>query len=224
MDDMVVSIKLIANMKEAKKFYRVKLIWNRIRHGMFIYSLINLLTRFGLDLGPYIWVQEGVSEIEPPVIRGSSDGFSLQYLNLDEVKEISKLSSGANVEKNVNYILNGQKCIGLKKGEEIAAYMFIEFNDFVFCGRNFPLKNNEVYLLNMYTFEAFRGKNIAPYLRNESYKLLGEQGIDTFYSITDYFNKASIKFKKKLKAKNLKLYFYIRLIKKFEWNFLLWRY
>jgi hypothetical protein len=32
----------------------------------------------------------------------------------------------------------------------------------------------------MYTFEAFRGKNLAPYLRYHSYKVLEDKGV------TDY--------------------------------------
>ena len=99
-----------------------------------------------------------------------------------------------------------------------------KLNDFGNKGRLFKLKDNEALLVNMYTFQSFRGKNLAPYLRYHSYEFLNKQGRDTFYSISDYFNKSSIKFKEKLKAKPLKLYFHIILFKKYHWDFLLKKY
>lgn len=211
-----------ASKKESTRFYRLRLLRDRIRHGMFLYSVRNLLTRFGLDIAPYFWVLEGKETIPAPMVRGMDQSkLKLSYLDIEDVKKISILSSGANLEENVKNFKNGQKCIGLWDEKEIAAYMFIEFNDFVYQGRTFQLKPNEAYLLNMYTFDSYRGKNIAPFLRFESYRLLKEQGVDTTYSITNYFNTASIRFKKKLKAKNIKLYMYIKLFKRFQWNILL---
>ena len=89
----------------------------------------------------------------------------------------------------------------------------------LFTTKTFRLKDNEAYLLNMWTFHAYRGKNLAPYLRHQSYRLLEKQGRTEKYSITQYFNKSSIKFKNKLNSKHLKLYLSIALFKKFYWNF-----
>jgi DNA modification methylase len=102
--------------------------------------------------------------------------------------------------------------------------MFIEFNDFEVNGRTFEIKPNEAYLLNMWTFHGYRGRNLAPYLRYESYKLLNKRGRTFKYSITDYFNKSSIKFKNKLNAKHLYLYLSIVLFRKYKWNFTLKKY
>ena len=119
---------------------------------------------------------------------------------------------------------NGQLCIGLEHEKNIAAYTFVELNDFTFNYRTFELKNNEAYLLNMWTFHGYRGRNLAPYLRYKSYQLLKEQGRDVKYSITNYFNKSSIKFKNKLNSKHLKFYLSIVLFKKYHWNFKLKEY
>jgi hypothetical protein len=73
----------------------------------------------------------------------------------------------------------------------------------------------------MYTFEAYRGKNLAPYLRYHSYKLLEDQGIDKLYSISAYFNKSSLKFKQKLNAQHLQLLLHVGLFKRFHWNYTL---
>ncbi len=86
------------------------------------------------------------------------------------------------------------------------------------------MKPTESYLHSMYTFEAYRGKNIAPYLRYHSYKLLEEKGITTYLSVSEYFNKSTIKFKKKLKPEPVRLYLSLVLFKKWTMNFTLKRY
>lgn len=208
---------------ERNKFYKIQLIWTRLRHGLILMSIRNLLSRIGIDIEPYYWVLEGSQEFVPPTITGSSFDYDIKKLNFDETKLALTTSSGmaghlANLKVNFE---NGQSCIALTHENKIAAYMFVETKDFVFRHRLFKLDDDEVYLLNMYTFESFRGQNCAPYLRYKSYGLLKEQGIRNIYSISAYFNKSSIKFKNKLNAINLKLFLSIELFKVFHKNILI---
>jgi hypothetical protein len=120
---------------------------------------------------------------------------------------------------------NGQQCIGLRHIDgKIAVYMMIETKAYNYKQRSITLNDNEAYLLGMYTFEDFRGMNLAPYLRYKSYKLLQEEGRDRLYSITAYFNQSSLRFKKKLGARHLNLKMYIGLFNKLEWNFVIKKY
>ncbi|MGK0307809.1 MAG: hypothetical protein ACI8RP_000765 [Urechidicola sp.] len=116
---------------------------------------------------------------------------------------------------------NGEICVGLKNKGAIAAYMFIKQKPFIFRKRQFNLKLSESYLHSMYTFEAYRGKNMAPYLRYHSYKLLEKEGVTSYFSVSEYFNKSTIKFKKKLNSKPKKLYLSLVLFKKWTMNFTL---
>ena len=100
----------------------------------------------------------------------------------------------------------------------------VSLNDFIYKKTTSTFADNEAYLLNMWTFDAYRGKNLAPYLRYQCYLLLNNMGKDVSYSVTAYFNKSSIRFKNKLNAKHLKLYMYVGLFKKYHWNFLLKEY
>ncbi len=102
--------------------------------------------------------------------------------------------------------------------------MFIELKDFVESHKLFPLKENEAYLYYMHTMEEYIGKNLAPYLRYKSYELLDKIGRSLKYSVTDYFNKSSLKFKKKLNSKHLKLYLHLKLFQKYNKHILLKRY
>lgn len=209
-------------VQEKNKLYIVYFIWNRIQNGLFIFSARNLLARFGFDVGAYYLVQEAIIKCPPPKIKGNFDDYKLKFLTIEDAKEIDNTLGPSS--KLVRTLKNGQLGIGLKYNDQLASHMTIKLNDFEVKHRPFKLKDNEALLLNMYTYESFRGKNLAPYLRYESYKFLKKQGRDTFYSISDYFNKSTIKFKDKLKAKPLKLYFYIILFKKFHWDFILRKY
>ena len=96
----------------------------------------------------------------------------------------------------------GEKCIGLKHKDEIACFMWMNFTEFSYKSTIVHLKSNEAYLWFMYTMESYRGKNLAPYLRYKSYKILEEMGRNRLYSISDYFNSPAVRFKKKLNTEN----------------------
>ncbi|MFH4966046.1 hypothetical protein V8G69_13675 [Gaetbulibacter sp. M235] len=205
--------------KNTEDISPLKRYWNIISHGLFLFGLRNRLANIGLDINPYYWVQEEVDECKEPKIKGNPLEYSVRFLNVEEFKSITENESGATVNEMIEGLKKGQLCIGLEHNGNIAAYTFIELHDFVYYNRTFKLKDNEAYLLNMWTFHSYRGKNLAPYLRYQSYKLLDKQGRTVKYSITQYFNKSSIKFKSKLNSKHLSLFISIALFKKYYWNF-----
>lgn len=209
---------------EKQKISRIKWLWNIVRHGLFLHGVTNRLVHIGIEITPYYWVREGITGYDPPEIKGNHLEYSIKYLNLEEVTLISGSVPGFPKQEIINGFNNGQLCVGLMHNNECAAFMFIELNDFIYKKKSFKLADKEAYLLNMWTFDAHRGKNLAPYLRYQCYLLLNNMGRDVSYSITAYFNKSSIRFKKKLNAKHLKLYMYVGLFKKYHWNFLLKEY
>ncbi|QLG46970.1 GNAT family N-acetyltransferase [Costertonia aggregata] len=205
------------------KFYRFKWFWNILRHGLFMHGLRNRLARIGIDIMPYYWVLEEATPLSnPPKLRGK-DISGFRVMNFDEKDVIKIKNSIIGIEQKdlLQYIREGQICIGIKHNDEIAAYTFIKPDSFYFRDREFKFKANEVYLHSMYTFEKFRGKNMAPYLRYECYEMLKNENIDYKYSVSEYFNKSTIRFKKKLNSEHKKLYLSIILFGKITWNFTL---
>jgi len=203
------------------RFYKIKWFWNILKNGLFLFGVRNQLARFGFDFDPFYWVLEGASDCEPPKIKDDPSEYELVQLNLEETEAIRKKIVGINQISGIPNFHDQLLCIGLKCKGEIAAFMFIELEDFNYNRKNFHLKANEAYLFHMYTFEAHRGKNLAPYLRYQSYLMLRDMGRDKIYSITSYFNRSSKRFKKKLNARNLELYFYLILFKNYHYYFLL---
>lgn len=123
------------------------------------------------------------------------------------------------VEGLLAYYNAGQRCLGLKYKDELASFMFINLTECDFTPQIIPLKNDEAYLAYMYTMKAFRGKNLAPYLRYKSYEILKKMGRNKIYSVSIYFNSSALRYKEKLNAKNLKLALYIEIFKKIKWRF-----
>ncbi|MEM9076055.1 MAG: hypothetical protein AAGC43_03405 [Bacteroidota bacterium] len=206
-------------LKEESRFYKWKLFFIRIRHGLFLMTLRSILARLGVDIGFYYWVLEASSIIKEPKIKGENQDFDFGFLNVEEIRTLRNIHF-LDVDKLIGNLNNGLKIIGLKNTSgRIAAFMFIEYNSFTYRKKRFYLDKGEVYLSNMYTYQDFRGLNLAPFLRYKSYKLLEKEGVDKIYSITDYFNKSSQKFKKKLLAQNIHLYFAIVLFKRFHRTF-----
>jgi GNAT superfamily N-acetyltransferase len=122
-------------------------------------------------------------------------------------------------EELIRWLEAGRLCLAFRYKGEIAAYSWCDLNYLQYKGRTVTLKRNEAYLFNARTYKTFRGKNLAPYVRNELFKLLRQRGIDRFLSITLWSNTASMKFKQKLGARPIQLFLYVGLFRKFHLHF-----
>ena len=215
MEQKVLGESVNNKIEEEGRFYKFKLLYSRIKHGLFLLTLRNLLARTGLNLNLYYWVQEATTEIDLPRIKESEKNFEFKVLSTEDIKSLKNLSH-IDVEERIRWLENGLKFVGIKTNGQVAAFMCIVYNDFVHEKKMFTLKKEQAYLRSMYTYQNYRGLNLAPYLRYKSYQLLRAEGINEIYSITDYFNKSSQKFKSKLNAKPLTLYFSIALFKRYH--------
>lgn len=200
--------------------YKIKWISNIVKNGLFWHGVRNRLAKIGFDFMPYFW-EIGSIDIEPPKIRDDQSKYHLSLFKEKEIAFIKKNVIGIAHKDLINDLKNGDTCLGIKKGDKISVYSFIKHQPFSFRGRKFNIKPSEGYVHNTYTFEAFRGKNLAPYLRYQCYEYLKSKGINRYYSISEYFNKPTLRYKQKLNVKPLKLYLNITLFKKWVFNFTL---
>nr|WP_299385453.1 GNAT family N-acetyltransferase [Allomuricauda sp.] len=209
--------------RESGKFYKFQLLFIRIKHGLFLFTLRSFLSKIGLDFMLFYWELEGSQEMAEPEIRNTKETYEVTPLAKSDLTALKNLSF-INYDKLLESFDRGAKVIGLKNKDEIAAFTCVEYSDFIFRKKRFELHDNEAYLLNMYTFQSHRGKNLAPFLRYQVYQMLKKEGVGRIYSVTDYLNKSSIKFKRKLGAKPLVLYFSVIFFKRLHWTFALKRY
>jgi hypothetical protein len=193
-------------------------ITDKIKHGLILDSIRNQIARIGINITPYYWVQEGVNPTKVPEINGILSDYTVEFIEPEEIKKITEDLGTYSVEGLLAYYNAGKKCLGLKYKDELASFMFINLTECDFTPQNIPLKNDEAYLAYMYTMKAFRGKNMAPYLRYKSYDILKNMGRNKIYSVSAFFNSSAVRYKEKLNAKNLKLALYIEIFKKIRWK------
>jgi ribosomal protein S18 acetylase RimI-like enzyme len=210
-----------ANFFKSKKISGLQRILSKIRYNLILQVIRNKLVRIGFEFTPYYLYKQGADKIDPPEIKGDFADLTTEFLNIEDIKTIGKSARGYSEKTFMTMLENGKKCYGLKHKGKIAAFVWIDFDECNFKPERFKLKNNEAYLYSLYTMESHRGKNIAPYLAYNCYKVLSEKGKDTFYSITECLNFSAIKYKKKLAAEKLKLVLYIRLFKNYYRSFIL---
>lgn len=226
MGNMAVSLitcnKLNDRAPKRTEFSVLKKIQIKLRYGMTLQAISSVLYRIGIEIAPYYLFQEGINVTEIPDIKGEVADYSFELLGPEDMEIIGAINFVSFSElKLLSLLKAGEKCIGIKHKGEIAAFMWINFSEFRYKSTSVKLKSNEAYLYFMNTMEAYKGKNIAPYLRYKSYEILNEMGRDTLFSISDYFNSPAVKFKAKLNAKKLKLILDIQLFKRLHWNLIL---
>ena len=105
--------------------------------------------------------------------------------------------------------------------DKLVAYMWCDLKEFRHSPCRYILKKNEAYLYDAQVAPEYRGKSLAPYLRNQFYSALKQYSKDTYFSVSDYANSPAIRFKKKLGARFLKLCLYVNLWDKFSRNWVL---
>jgi hypothetical protein len=87
-------------------------------------------------------------------------------------------------------------CYAVRYKDDIASHMWYDPFRCSYQHLNFKLKENEAHLYDAFTYDEYKGKSIAPYLRQYLYRKLASQGRTKLYSITEYNDISSIMFKK----------------------------
>lgn len=173
-----------------------------------------------IQLFPYYIMEEFYVNQKINVPLGKEDS-EIVILTRDDMDYLGnhEENNDETTEELMQWLEAGRICLAFKYKGEIAAYSWCDLNYLKYKGRVVALKPNEAYLFNARTYKAFRGKNLAPYVRNELFKLLMQRGMNRFLSITLWSNTASMRFKQKMGAKPIELFLYVGLFRKFQLHF-----
>ncbi|MBN2483723.1 MAG: GNAT family N-acetyltransferase [Candidatus Omnitrophica bacterium] len=205
--------------------YRFNRLINKFRYGLFLEYLQSRLTKLGCEITPFYVIREAVDRTRLKVDEPSLEGYTCEFLDSIEMEKISAIrGDGPSLEELRSRRAKGNRCFGMRYHDEIIAFNWIDSQEISSGLFRQPLKNNEAYLFDMYTDKRFRGKNIAPYLRYRTYQVLTAEGKNCFYSISNFFNKASLKFKKKLDSKPVKFGIFFRFFRKPSRSWILKKY
>jgi hypothetical protein len=191
----------------------------KIKENKTLFRAYHTLSSLVQVIPYYIMEEVFINQDELNIIPGIED-FEITGLTDDDMAYLGNHEEGSATTEQYNRMMdNGCLCVAAKYKGEIASYSWADPHHLNYKGKTIVLKQNEAYLFDARTYKAFRGNNLAPYVRYELYKLLRKRGIDRFLSITILFNTASMRFKQKLGAKPMELFLYVGLFRKFHIHF-----
>ncbi|MBC7790053.1 MAG: hypothetical protein H7Z74_08905 [Anaerolineae bacterium] len=179
--------------------------------------MIDALSQAGLRIEPYHLFLEGLAAAPRP--DGEFDKYDVGFLSAQDMPEIA-IIPGRNFSHGdlLRRLNDGKRCLGIKHEGRIAAFTWCDYEWCLFENdRLFPLAANEACLFDAYTLEAFRGQDLAPFMRYRCYEELAEIGRTHCYSVTVLFNAPALRFKKKLNAKVIELRVLIEILGR--WRF-----
>ena len=181
-------------------------------------SIFDLSKRI-VKIIPFYLVMEGFADENKKELQPRMNKEDLSIALVDKVRA-KALSQHPEVPKKEEMLLGDLPdywhCIGIWHKEEIIAYMLCNIQELDSVHYSFRLKEDEAYLTYARTFKAYRGKNMAPYLRCKLYEHLRKIGRTKMYSITEYFNDAAKRFKQKLDVRPSKLIVSIYFLNKYK--------
>ena len=174
---------------------------------------------------PFYLVQEGLFDGNGPGIEPRIGPLEVVELERSDVPALAAKSERDHSRADMLEMLSrGCVCLLIRYKGDIAACMWYDLYRCSYPYLEFELSDDEAYLYSARTFDDYRGKALAPFLRQKMYEHLAAMGRTRLYSITLFENTPSIMFKKKLNAKNLKLYLRFNRLAKNHPSILLKRY
>jgi hypothetical protein len=203
----------------------VKRIQQKYKDRIILNTIYRRLKKKKFEIHLYYLVQEGFRVEDAPKIEPKLKPLVSEFLEPSDINMIaSKSERDYPEEKMLKMLSEDCKCLCIKHKGEIVAYTWYDLRRCDTRLLSFQLKEDEAYLYSARTFSAYRGKSLGPYLRYELYKHLHQMGRQRLYSITSFSNIPAIMFKRKLNAKPLKLYLYIKIFNKYQYNILIKKY
>ncbi len=183
--------------------------WGSIKetfeHGLLTHKLVQRLGKIGLNIDVFYLVSEGDYDCSPEWLA-TFKGYEVKALSSQDMEALVMKRPWINLGELKERLERGDICIGIQYEGEIVASTWVDLKQCNHAPILFDVADNEAYLYDAGTLSEFRGKGLAPFMRYRCYEYLRRLGRDHYYSYSDYFNKSSINFKKKLNARFEKLY------------------
>jgi ribosomal protein S18 acetylase RimI-like enzyme len=188
---------------------RINAMLNVVQHHLVAQRVLERLARVGVTINPYVLFREGVRPHQTDW-PGLAEEFPSSVLVASDIAAVA--ACDFRTEEQIQARLDkGHLCIVIKSGERIAGYSWADFDEVNDMACDYELGPGEAYLYDGFIMPEFRGRSLAAYMRVECYRHLHHGGKHTFYSIVDYFNRPSIRWKAKLNAEAIRLYLQIKL-------------
>lgn len=200
---------------------------SKFRHGLVLKYLGDRLEAKGVTIQPYYLCQEGpVGDKAVSRLPELDHDHELVHLGPEDMDELGKIEDrSVTAEQMRRRLEQGQTCLALKIDGQVAAFTWANLKQCPYPqGWEFDLAEDEAYLFDAYTSKAYRGRNLAASLRYYQYEELARAGRRRYYSVTLASNQPSLRFKKKVGARLIRLSLYVKLFNRWRGHWTLKNY
>lgn len=199
----------------------LKKIQDIICFGLLLNEIRYLFISIGIEISPFYWTLEDINDPKVLEPKHNSTGYMSEFFGPAEMKQIAKLAKNHPEDMLLSRLKEGKLCYGLKYNGQIASFCWFDLDECNYKGHRHPLAKDEAYIFGGYTMKHFRGINLAPSLRYNSYNVLKKMGKTRLFSVTQMTNTPAIKFKRKLNATFLWMGVYVNVFNKISRTFII---
>lgn len=168
----------------------------RLRYGLLTQEVLDRIAHTGLVFYPYFVVRESASLEHEQAPQ--PDSITFASLEKDQAELVVAARSGSPPLEKVLERMDKAECFGVFENGELAGYSWASYAAVVPpLGRGvlFELDERGVYLFDLYVCRPYRGRRLAPWLRQCIHRRMLQIGRDDIYSITLAHNRSSRRFK-----------------------------
>ena len=189
-------------------------------------SVLRQLEKVGFDITPYYMFEEDVKG--NPRLK-QDHNLSYEVIDASMVEPIaSEFPDKKRIWVNTwnRRLSEGEFGLLARYDGEIAGFCWANMN---YCTRPSgkfmcDIADDQCYLHDMVVAPKFRGKRLAPMIREAQFGMLADRGLLRGISFSKFFNKPAIRFKEKLNARITALRCEVILFGRFEFDFKLRNY
>jgi len=183
---------------------------------------IGALKRIGISVLPYYLFRR---PLEPARGQPAGAAGDLVQLGADDMTAIASMPMANSAEHEYRARLSrGQRCYGLRIDGELVGYCWMDPQRCSFPAEDFTLPPGAAYAFDIYTVPSRRGENLAARLNALFHARMLDEGVDTMYSVVDYYNLPSLRFASKIGVRPLHLALYLRIFGLYQRTIVLRRY
>lgn len=193
-----------------------------IKHGLAAQTVLDRLNRIGPKLDIFYLVIEGDCQ-EDPAWAIKFLEYETRQLTSADIPEMARIHPWDNLDALTARMRDGQVCIALYHNNQLAAFNWANLEKCVHEPYTFDLDPDAAYIYDAFTLHGHRGKDLLPFLRCETYKFLKSIHRHRYFSVSEFFNKPSIRFKKKLQSNFDKLFVTVSFDRKKYYRWVVWK-
>ena len=181
----------------------------KLRYNSWSRLFVNALKRIGITILPYYVFRRDISG---PPKKPICEDYEFAELTAKNISQIARLPMVHSDERTYRIRLNsGQRCFGLRQDDEFCAFCWMDPDRFSFVGEGIMLQSDEVYIYDIYTIPAKRGRELAPILNACYTEMLRAEGIHAVLGIVDSMNRSSLNYVRKIGSRIQRKNLYLNL-------------